>query len=75
MAAQWPCVCLQGLWQKVQPQQQHPQTQEACDWQASPQEELLPLLHVGQGGEEEEEEIIKEEGRHPLPNQKEIYYV
>ena len=29
LAAQWPCVCLQRLWQEVQDQQQHQQTQEA----------------------------------------------
>ena len=27
-------------------QQKHQHTQEACEWQASPQEELLQLLHV-----------------------------
>ena len=38
--------CLQGLWQEVQAQQKYQHTQEACEWQASPQEELLQLLHV-----------------------------
>ena len=47
--AQWPCVCLQGLWKEVQDQKHHQQTQKACVRQASPQEELLKILHVGQG--------------------------
>ena len=49
LAAQWPCVCLQWLWQEVQDQQHHKQTQEACMWQASSQEKLFQLLHVGKG--------------------------
>ena len=49
VATQWPSDCLQELWQEVQPQQQHQQTQEVCVQQASPQGELLALLHVRQG--------------------------
>ena len=48
LAEKWPNVCLQALWKKVQDQQQHQQTQEAFWLQASPQEELLQLFHVGQ---------------------------
>ena len=44
-----PCVCLQGLWQEVKDLQQHQQTREAFVWQASSLEEILQLLHVGQG--------------------------
>ena len=52
-----------------------------CVLQASLQEELLPLLHVGQGqcecvrggGEEDDGSgQLQEEGRHPLPSQMEI---
>ena len=38
------------LWREVQPQRQHQQTQEACVWQVLPQDELLQLLYLGQGG-------------------------
>ena len=36
----------------------HQQMQEACVWQASPQEELLQLLHVGQGGEDRKTRVL-----------------
>ena len=68
--AQWPCVFLQGLWQEVQDQQQHQQTKKAFWFQASPQE-LLQILHVGQGGGEEKDGFIQlqEKGKHPLSSQ------
>ena len=49
LAVQWRYDCLQELWQEVQNQHHHQQTQEACVWQASPQKKPLQLLHVGQG--------------------------
>ena len=54
MAALWACVCLKGLWQEVQDQQQHEKTQEACVWQALKLEELLQFFQVRQGPQGED---------------------
>ena len=89
MAAQWPCVCLQALWEEVQDQQQHQETQEACVC-GEPRHRnncynlsmLVKDHHLGDhpfdhewgGGEEEDGSVqFKEEGRHPLPPEMENY--